>query len=349
MHEDRPAVEPEIVGVRALRAWITGEGLDRSRVFFVDAGATAEDLEEVADRGDVILVPEASRAYGRRAATVHYRGALAAVGDELFFGERSVELQDYVAAAFVQIVGPTAVCFSDASGWQAFLVDAELARETGVFPAALIDPRVILADRGALSQPNDLVTPRAFRVHADGRVSIGMQGEVIGEVGELPTLLTRRQPGVAALGGIAPRAEMLADLSDRRWIGRYLLATDLVKMLGLANGAARISGFGWSLVEDDLADAESPTGDPFLLETADGYLLADPGTLRRQLLSPVTAEVVAIVQTSHTPEVAASRAARRLGTPASEARLLCLDAVAALDVHFGRRIDASCRTAGIRR
>ncbi len=44
--------------------------------------------------------------------------------------------RDYVAAAFVQIIGPTAVRFFDETSWRAFLDDAELARRTGVFPSA---------------------------------------------------------------------------------------------------------------------------------------------------------------------------------------------------------------------
>lgn len=344
MQGDERAGGSELVGARALREWITGERNDYSRVFLVENGAAADRVVDIAGSDDAILLPAASAPHRGLASTVHYSGALGEVGDELFFGERGVELQDYVAAAFVQIVGPTAVCLFDASGWQSFLDDAELARRTGVFPSALIDPRVLLADRNALVQPSALETPSAIRVCMDGRVRVGMQGEIIGDVDELQTLLAVPVPRVAALGGIAPRQDLAAALTSREWIARYLKATDLMKMLRLANGAATISGFGWCLLDDGLADAEPRTTDPFLLETADGFVLADPGTLRRQRLSTMTATVVTAVQTASSFEIAAERVARQLGMPAAEANTLCLEAATLLDVHVGRRADASCLT-----
>ncbi|KJQ54161.1 daptide biosynthesis RiPP recognition protein [Microbacterium sp. SA39] len=341
MADGGTAAVSELVGARALREWITGERGVYARVFLVESGASATGLHAVARHDDAILLPLESGPYGGPASAVHYSGALCEVGDELFFGERGVELQDYVAAGFVQIIGPTAVCLFDASGWQAFLDDAELARRTGVFPTALIDPRVLLADRNALTNPSELERPSVIRVRPDGRVSVGMQGEVIGHVNDLQSLLSVPVPHVAALGGIAPRAELTSDIESRAWINRYNHATDLMKMLRLTNGAAKLSGFGWSLIDDDLSDAEPLTTDPFLIETADGFVLADTVTMRRQLLSPVTATVVAVTQTSTAPEVAAARVARQLGIPASEAHTLCLQAVSALNIHFGRPADIS--------
>lgn len=348
MRSDERVTDLEVVGARALREWITGRCEEYSQVILVERGAAAADIDDVAGRDDVVLLPMAGEPYNGRARAVRYSGALDEIGDELFFGERSVELQDYVSAAFVQILGPTAVCLVDLPGWYAFLADAEIARETGVFPSALIDPRVILGDRTALAKPDERAAPSALRVRSDGRVSVGLRGEVIGSVDDLRALLSVPLPRIAALGGIAPRDELTADLTSRGWIGRYLDATDLIKMLQLGNGGAKMAGFGWELVEDGRADAEPLMSDPFLLETSDGFLLADTGTLRRQLLSPVTAQVVAILQTSSAPEVAAERITRLLGTTASDASRLCIDAVGALDVHFGRRADSSIPTSGTR-
>jgi len=230
---------------------------------------------------------------------------------------------------------------------QAFLDDADLARRTGVFPAALIDPRVLLADRGALARPDESATPSTIRVRADGRVSVGVHGDVIGSVDELPSLLAVAQPRAAAVTVVTPGGELYAELRNREWIGRYLRATDLMKMLRLANGAARISGFGWTLVDDGLADAEPPAEDPLLIENEDGFVLADTVTLRRQLLSPTTAQVVAVTQTSSTLERAAERVARQLDVAASEARILCLEAVTALGIHPGGRAESARRTIGV--
>jgi hypothetical protein len=346
MTHDSGGSGPELLGVRALREWITGERHEYSRVILVEPGASAEGVTDVVGDDDVILLPAGSGPYAGRARSAHYSGALCEIGDELFFGERSVELQDYVAAAFVQIVGPTAVSLVDQSSWEAFVDDAELARRTGIFPSPLIDPRVLLADRSALLNPDELTTPSAIRVTPGGGVGIGMRGDVIGTVGQLETLLEVPLPRAAAWGSVLPAEVLAADLSSRAWIGRYLHATDLMKMLRLENGAVRISGFGWFGLDDDLADAEPLTADPFLLDTAEGFVLADTTTLRRQLLSPATATVAAAIQTSSTPEVAAERVARQLGRPASEAHRLCLEAVTALNVHVGRRSSIPSPTTG---
>lgn len=339
---NRAGSEQDLLGVRALREWITGEREEYDRVLLVEPGASTDGVDSVAGDDDVILLPAGSRPYDGPARAAHYSGALREIGEELFIGERGVELQDYVAAAFVQIVGPTAVCIVDASSWEAFVVDADLARRTGIFPTPLIDPGVLLADRGALRNPGGLDTPSAIRVTPEGGVGVGVRGRSIGSVTELQALLAVPLPRTAAWGGVVPAAMLAADLARREWIGRYLNATDLMKMLRLANGAARISGFGWDGLDDDLADAEPLTADPFLLDTAEGFVLADTTTLRRQLLSPVTATVVAATQTSSTPEVAAERVARQLGRPAAEARILCLEAITALNIHFGGRSDTSC-------
>ena len=329
------ATDPHLLGARAFREWITGERERHSRIFLVEPGAETDAIRRVAGSDDLVLLPEDTQPWAGAAGVGRYSGAVRDVGDEVFFGERGVELQDYIAAAFIQIIGPTAVRFADASSWQAFLDDAELARDTGVFPTALIDPRVLLADRNTLSAPHGSAVPSALRIGEDGLVRAGVQGEVIGEDADLPVILSTPLPRVASLAGIAPRERIAGDLAARAWIGRYLGATDLIKMLRLANGTARISGFGWQLVEDDLADAEPRTSDPFLLETPEGFMLADTTTLRRQLLSPQTAVVVALTQTSRTLDRATDRVATMLGIPDDHARVLCREAVIALGIHCG--------------
>ncbi|MBP3976142.1 daptide biosynthesis RiPP recognition protein [Microbacterium sp. BLY] len=335
-HGEEPTDDRELLGPRALRAWITGERDAHARVFLLESAAGAGAVAAVADAEDVLLLPEGSASVAGPARIARYAGDLAALGDELFFGERGVELQDYIAASFVQIVGPTAMRFFDASSWRAFLDDADLARRTGVFAAAMIDPRVLLADRRALASPGETAAPSALRIDGDGRVHLGLQGGVIGDVDDLPALLAQEHPRTATLGGIAAAGDLVAGLARRDWMARYLDAADLCKMLRLSNGAARIAGFGWSFLEDGLADAEPVVTDPFLLDTAEGLLLADVGTLRRQLLTPPTAAVVAAMQTSSTLDLAAARVTRACGVPDSHARRLCHDALGALGVHLGR-------------
>ncbi|WP_226531474.1 daptide biosynthesis RiPP recognition protein [Microbacterium paraoxydans] len=349
MRQDESGAGSDLVGARALREWITGVPERYARVFLVESGALADRVARAAGRDDVILLPEESGPCAGPAHVARYAGALHDIGDELFFGERCVELQDYVAAAFLQFTGPTALGLFEGASWQALLDDAELARRTGVFPSALIDPRVLLADRGALSEPGELATPSAVRVRADGTVSIGVQGDTLGIVDELPAILSALHPRAVALDESVRRDLLVADRSIREGVLRYLGATDLMKMLRLANGDTRISGFGWALVDDGFADAAPSAADPFLIETTDGFVLADTRTLRRQLLSPATAQVVAVTQTSSTPEVAAERAARQLGASVVDARALCLEAVTALRIRFGIRDDVARPANGIRR
>ncbi|MCI1019305.1 hypothetical protein HWD99_11760 [Microbacterium sp. C5A9] len=334
--------DSEVVGARGLREWITGERDRYARVFLVDSGVATSVLVPVVGDDDLLLLPVESEPYDGPARALRYRGELTEIGDELFFGERGVELQDYVAAAYVQIVGPTAVCLLDGPSRRAFLDDAALARRTGVFPSALIDPRVLLAGRDALAAPTELELPSALRVHGDGQVSVGVRGDVVGSIADLPAVLATPLPRAVALGAGESKTEFVAELTSREGIRRYLLATDLMKMLRLVNGTARISGFGWHLIDDDdgRADAEPLAADPFLLETADGLVLADTTTLRRQLLSPVTAQVVAVMQTSSAPGVAAERIARILDLPFSDADDLCREAATRLGIHVGGRVDA---------
>lgn len=341
------ATAEERLGARALREWITGERNEYSRVFLVERDAATGALEDLVGEDDVVLLHDGCGPLGGRAVTVTYSGDLNAIGDELFLGDRGVELQDYVAAAFIQIVGPTVVCLDDGADWEAFFEDADIARRTGVFPSALIDPRVLLASRHAVEDPDALHTPNALRVAADGRVSVGVRGDVIGRIDDLRSALDAALPRAVALSAIT--AQSREGLARRDWIGRYLRATDLVKMLRLTNGSAGISGFGWVALDDGLADAEPLSADPFLLRTADGFVLADTVTLRRQLLSPMTATVVGAVQTSSSVAVAADRVAREVGVSVHEASRLCDEAIAALPVHYGRHTDASSRLTGIDR
>nr|WP_101848495.1 daptide biosynthesis RiPP recognition protein [Zhihengliuella sp. ISTPL4] len=311
-------------------------------MFLLESQTGVDAVATVAGADDVVLHPEgvAPRPGPR---LVRYSGTLADVGDELFLEGRGVELQDYIAASFVQIVGPTAMRFFDSASWRAFLDDAELARRTGVFAAAMIDPRVLLADRRALARPHEIETPSAIRIDRLGGVHLGLQGAAVGPVEDLSSTLDQALPLSSALGEVPAGTELIAALDARPWIARYLDAADLRKMLSLPNGAAQIAGFGWALLDDGLADAEPSATDPFLLDTAEGFLLADVGTLRRHLLSPLTAAVVDALQTSRTRALAAARVARAQGLPDSQARRLCLDALEVLGVHLGRPIRDTAR------
>ncbi|WP_256999527.1 daptide biosynthesis RiPP recognition protein [Microbacterium sp. SZ1] len=324
----------EVVGARALREFLTGERNIYRRVFLVDVDAPAEAVIHAAGAHDAVLLPEGTASPATSAALSRYSGRLEESGDEMLFGETAVELQDYVAAGFVQLVGPTVVAVLDMPGWEAFLDDARLARRTGVFPSALLDPRVVLAERSALERPRAIEIPNAIRVRADGAFTVGMRGEVVGHIVQTPDRLTEPFARGARLGGAPSIEELTAPGPGRDATARYLRAIDLLRMLRVVNGV-RVSGFGWSLIDDDRADAEPSASDPFLLDTAEGFVLADVDSRRRRALSLLTAVVVEATQTSSARELAVERIARRLTVSASDAGRLCEDAIGALGISFG--------------
>lgn len=324
----------EVVGARALLEFVSGERNTYRRVFLVDADAPTDAVLDAAGAQDAVLLPEGEEYPSASAALFRYSGRLDESGDEMVLGDTTVELQDYVAAAFVQLVGPTVVAVLDTPGWEACLDDARLARSTGVFPSALLDPRVILAERSTLENPYAIEIPNAIRVRADGQFTIGPRGEVVGHIVQTRDRLAEPVERGARLGGAPSIEELVAPGPDRGGTARYLRAIDLVRMLRNADGV-RVAGFGWSLIDDGGADAEPFASDPFLLGTAEGLVLADVDSRRRRALSPLTAVVVEATQTSSARALAAERIARRLAIPASDADRLCQEAIGALGISLG--------------
>ncbi|WP_144874145.1 daptide biosynthesis RiPP recognition protein [Microbacterium sp. 1.5R] len=323
---------PEIDGARALREFVVGEPEHYSRVYLVDADGPGGAVLDAAGPKDAVLLPVAAPASNSAAAIFRYDGQLEEPGDEMFLGGCTVELHDYIAAAFVQLVGPSVVAIVDDQGWLALLDDVGIARRTGVFPSALLDPRVILANRAAIERPDEMQVPNAIRVRTDGALRVGMRGEVCGHL-STTTDLAAAAPRLAALRSSPSADEWRAEHPERGWLTRCLRATDLLKMLRGESGTVSISGFGWALVDDDRADAEPSPFHPFLVRTPQGFLLADVATRRRVSLSPLTAAVVEVSQTSSSEELAVERLVRRLAVTASDARRLRSEAMAAFRIH----------------
>ncbi|MGM1018378.1 MAG: daptide biosynthesis RiPP recognition protein [Actinomycetota bacterium] len=336
MHDTTPTPP----GATVLQEWITGNTDTCDRVFFVEHGVALAELGRVATARDAMLVPIDSGDAQWPAIAIAYSGALRESGDDLFVGDLHVELQDYVAASFVEILAPTIVRFRDVHGWRAFIEDADLARSTGVFPPAVIDPRLQIADRQALVAPFLVEPPTSLHLHADGRMTFGAQGIDLGEVRGLSAALATPRPRIAALGAVAPMEVLVSDVGARPWLERYLRAGDLMRTLGLRSGQDLIGGFGRALVQDDAQEAEPRGTDPFLVVSPQEVILADLTTLRRQRLTPESAAVVEVVQTSRTVERAARRVARHLGLSRPDALSLCRQAIDELGVRCGRSVGA---------
>ncbi|CAH0175420.1 hypothetical protein SRABI128_01140 [Microbacterium sp. Bi128] len=315
---------------RMVVEWITGRHESFRQAVFCAPDAPTAPAAAALGRDDVLFVPADARV-DTVAHVVRYSGAFDDVGDTLHVAGYTVELQHYAAAAYVELIGPTAVRFLDADGWGAFLDDAELARDTGVFTAPLIDGRLRLADAAVLDAPFAEAAPVSLHVHGDGSATAGAQGGAVGPVG---TALTTPVPRWTAIAGITLPERVAADLAARPWLGRYRYAAEVVAALGLEPGAGSIDGFGWSVL--DTAGMTQPhPDDPFLVTTPAGLLLVDVRTRRRQRVPAATATVVAAVQTSPDAARAAERVAHELGVSAAAALRLCAEATDLLGVRTG--------------
>ncbi|WP_424707695.1 daptide biosynthesis RiPP recognition protein [Microbacterium sp. SLBN-111] len=321
---------------RIVGEWITGRHASLRRAVFCAPGAPVEPAAAAVTVDDVLLVPS-DAAVETAAHVVRFDGAFDEVGDVLHVAGYAVELQHYAAAAYVELVGPTAMRFLDADGWRAFLADADLARASGVFTSPMIDPRLRLADADVLDDPFASAPPRAVHVHADGRLTAGAQGGAIGVADDLAGALVSPRYRWEALAGIAVPADLTSDLAARPWLGRFVHAAELAAILGLAASDLCIDGFGWSALPDagEGGGGVVRADDPFLVRTPDGVLLIDLRTRRRQRLPERTVRVVATLQASTDVAVAADRLARTERLSAEAARALCAEAERLLGVRPG--------------
>lgn len=319
---------------RVVVEWITGRPRSFRRAVFCAPGASAGRVAVTLGADDVLLVPDALPVE-TAARVIGYRGAFDDIGDMLHVAGHAIELQHYASAAYVELVGPTAMRFFDLDGWRAFLDDADLARDAGDFAGPLVDPRLRLADAGTVDAPFDVAPPKALHVHADGRITAGAQGERLGAVDTAVDDLWASRPRWTALTGVVAETVVVDGLGSRSWLARYLRAAQVWGVLGIRPGEGRIDGFGWSADAASEGDAQPGPDDAFLVETAGGVLLADLRTRRRQRLSDLTARVVATLQTSSDPNRATERLARMERIPETTAAQLCAEAAGRLGVRAG--------------
>lgn len=335
MSVTRGAVDAQ--DARIIGEWITGRHASFRRAVFCAPGAPVEPAAAAVTVDDVLLVPS-DAAVETAARVVRFDGAFDEVGDVLHVAGHSVELQHYAAAAYVELVGPTAMRFLDADGWRAFLADADLARASGVFTSPMTDPRLRLADADVFDDPFASTAPRAVHVHADGRLTAGAQGAVLGLADDVAGVLAAPHSRWEALAGLVVSADLTRDLADRPWLGRFVHAAELAGRLGFEASDLRIDGFGWSALSDAGRGEDGAvvrSDDPFLVRTPDGVLLVDLRTRRRQRLPEQTVRVVATLQASTDVTAAADRLARTERLSAEAARALCSEAERLLGVRPG--------------
>ncbi|WP_344141360.1 daptide biosynthesis RiPP recognition protein, partial [Polymorphospora rubra] len=302
---------PSLARIREhLMAWTTGTplpdpGTGAATVLLDDPDHLDALLRGgLADPQGVIFVPGAGTGDPR---IVGYDGSPAEPGGELSVNDEFyLQIQDYAAAAFMVLVGPTLVTVGNTDDFRYFLADADRARSAGGFPEFAVAGPVRLANLPGLGAgPAGDGPDRRLHVDADGAVSTSVTGVRIGTVGDGPAALRdawlRRNdasdaPCAVCLDGAVDETERAGAVAARPWLGRYLAAIASLRTLN-ANGVAdlRVSGFGGRLLAplegvDDPAD-QPGTPAAVLLWTAESGYLHLPATNRSFALSLAAARL----------------------------------------------------------
>ncbi|MFE2381696.1 daptide biosynthesis RiPP recognition protein [Streptomyces misionensis] len=286
---------------RHLRSWATGRPLAGGTAGGGSATVVLEDAaqlpavlaSDVVGPRTLVLVPgdQDGEEHGPSGATVvGFEGSLSEPGgDASIGGAIFLQVQDYGTSPYMSLLGTTLVRVAGEPDFEAFLADADRARETGEFEAFAVSPAVQIADLGALGEaaPDDGPGTRLW-VAADGAVSVSPQGTRLGTAGDGAadlsaawTAATAAAPSVA-LGRAVPEAVRGPAVAERPWLGRYLAALDMLRDLQVHGVSdVRISGFGGRLAAElaDVSgayDAQDPAV-PFLAWTPQAAYVRVPG------------------------------------------------------------------------
>ena len=317
-HRTATAFEQYVSGRRAIVA---------GAVFFLESSQHVDAVLDQTGSGDVVFAPAGSARRGDP-RLVEYHGDFCAPGDEMTLdGRDTFELQEYVAAPFISIVGLTVIRQGSAEGVAAFLSDADMAKESGVFVDQLLTTAVLL-DSWASFLGADPAGESLARVHVTrgGEYRDGPDGLLLGTVGdERDDIEARAMDGASrgrAFARVISRATLEADLDDRPWLARYVGAIDLLRQWDGVPARPAISGFGGHLVRA-LEELPALSGvvsaaAPYLL-TGDGeeYVLIDPSSRRRIRLDAEAARAAECLIATGDESAATALLAAELGRTTS--------------------------------
>ncbi|WP_347108493.1 daptide biosynthesis RiPP recognition protein [Paenarthrobacter sp. S56] len=293
-------------------------------VVFVENDAHTGYAKDLAVEGSIILVVDGD---ADDAGIVTVKGRFDESGGELLVdGTLSLEVQDYVAIPFINLVGVTIVRLTSQDDWHAFFSDADEARRSGHFVRQLTEVNAVLGERGLLAGHGSLDRSLA-RIHitADGTILNGAYGTVIGWVGDaLHDLRMKAVPlrPESSVASVTDAARIRAALNDRPWIPRYLAALDAWKFIAREQReGTRLVGFGLSLAGAAGSHSLPLPDAPFILESNGEYKLLDIHTGRLFRLGAAAATVVEAVSNLRDIEAAAtvSAAALRVSPEAANA------------------------------
>ena len=319
----------------AVDQWVTGIA---SRIpghtVFVENHAHAGYAKTLAGDGSVVLVVDGD---ADDPGIVSVKGTFDEPGEEVLVdGTLSLEIQDYLAVPFINLVGATIVRLAGQDDWEAFFADAEEARRSGHFVRQLTEVNAVLAERGFLAGYGS-VDRSLTRMHitADGAVLNGPYGTVIGRVGDaLHDLRLKAVPLApeSVIASVCDASVVRAGLNLRPWIPRYLAALDAWKfVLREQRAETRLVGFGLSLYGAGECHSLPLPGAPFILERHGEFRLLDTGTGRIFRVGADVAILVEAFSNLRDIEAAAGVTAPILGVSPAEAEVSARTVVAQFD------------------
>jgi hypothetical protein len=281
----------------AVDQWITGvPGRIPGHVIFVENPEHADYAKTLAGEGSTVLVLNGDKS---DEDIVPVSGSFDAAGEELLVdGTLSLEIQDYVAIPFVNLVGVTVVRITTEEDWQAFFDDAEESIRSGYFVQQLTEVNAVLAERRLLSRAaEDNLLLTRLHITGDGSVRTGPYGTKVGKVGDsLPDIRIRAislRPESAVASVYYPW-DIQDSLAAKPWIPRYLAALDAWKFIPREDRAnTSLIGFGVSLYGATLKDGLPSASAPFILKRAAEYTLLDTKTGR---LFKIGADAAALIE-----------------------------------------------------
>jgi hypothetical protein len=271
-----------------LCAWFAGGSA-------VAGGSSGDVLVEPGGDPDAVLaaglLPSGGRLFAASAPTrpspvvrIAVEGGLEHPGDELVLaGELYVQTFDYGSLPYLSIAGPTVVRITCAEDHAAFLADADLAAERGVWVEALSHAAVQLADAATLAAPDRWPGTGRLYVTAAGAVRTGVGGSDLARVEDGAAALAgalAAHGGDPTLDAVVERSVLLAGAAARPWLGRYLRAVEVRRCLsGRFGGPTAVSGFGMRLTAGlPTVPVEAPDA-PLIVENGGtAYAVMNGGT-----------------------------------------------------------------------
>ena len=250
-------------------------------------------------------------------------------------GTLSLEIQDYVAIPFVNLVGVTFVRITTDEDWQAFFDDADEAFRSGHFVQQLIEVNAVLAERLLLSgaAKDNLVLTR-LHITWDGSVRTGPYGTKIGKVGDsLPDIRVRAlslRPESAVAAVYYPD-DIQESLEAKPWIRATLPLWMLGSSSPVKTGLPQAWSDSASVFTAPHSGMRPPSASaPFVLKRAAEHTLLDTKTGRLFTIGTDAAAIIEAVSNVRDIKVAARVVAPALKVSAGVAE----GAARAVVTHF---------------